>query len=163
LLAQPHDILFDCFRFQIDGDEDIFLAMVGNQGQDFLNGRNLFASERRVEPTSGVELADLVEGQVSHFARSVRGAIHRVIVDADQMPIFGALYVELEAETQFKAGSEIRQRVFRGLLEKPSVSDDQRGPLLGNGAGMNCQKKKRRRENAESGGHVCSPLNAPEP
>jgi hypothetical protein len=116
--------------------------MVGNQGQDFFNGRNLLASERRVEPTACVESADFLQRQVSHFARPIRRSIHSVVVDADQMLVLRSLHVELEAEAKFEAGSEVRQGVLRGVLEQPSVSYDQRDRFLGYGAGVERQEEK---------------------
>lgn len=124
-LSQLHHIRRVPLIFQIHRKKDVLLMMVGDQRQDLFNGWNLLAGECWIKPTACVKLAELSQGKVSNPTRPVRGAIHRVVVNADQMSIVGSPHVKLEAEAQFKASSEIRQSVLRGVLEQPPMSDDQ--------------------------------------
>src|SRR5688572_16132558 len=116
--------------------------MLGNQRQDFFDGRNHFTSELGVEPTTGIKLAYFLQRQVSNFAGPIGGSVHGVIVDADQMPILRALHVELEAQTQFETSSEVRQRVLWSVLEQATMSDDQwAGRFLSKCADVDGQKQ----------------------
>jgi hypothetical protein len=64
---------------------------------------------------------------VGHQTSAVRGAVQRVIVKADQLPILRFANVELEAEAQFEASSKVGEGVLGGMLKQSAVRHDQ-GP-----------------------------------
>ena len=47
-------------------------------------------------------------------------------MDTNQRPVFAASHINLEADPQFEASSEVRQRVLRRVLEQSAMRDDER-------------------------------------
>ena len=105
--------------------------MGGDERHDLVDGRHPHPAERRCEPASRVERAQVVERRGGHRPRAIGGAIERVVVDADERAVAAASDVELEAEVRVEAGLETGQRVLRRVAEQSAVGhgDDVGGRL----------------------------------
>jgi hypothetical protein len=157
-LGQSHDVLGDVLGLEIDRNQDVVLSVLGHQLQDFLHGRHPLPGEYRIEPAPGVEFSDLGQRHFGDPARTVRGSVHGVIVDAHQSAILRSLHVELEAETEFETRPEIRKRVLGGVAQQTSVSDGLGTAFSGDGVETGCGKVEKEWEDTMGCGHGCAAL-----
>jgi hypothetical protein len=98
-LRQSHHFLFHAERFQVHGNQDIMMRVFRHQRHDLVDSRHVLTREPRIEPTSSVELANLLECQFGNLTRSIRSAVNTTVMNADQLSIFGFLHIKFETES----------------------------------------------------------------
>ena len=117
---------------------DVAFDFAGDDGEDFFEGGDAGAFEFRIEPASGVECAELVEGEVADFACAVGGAVDGGVVHDDEFAVFGELDVEFDhGDTFFDGGDDGGEGVFGRGGNVSAV-----GAELGGGSGEAAKQRQ---------------------
>ena len=107
--------------------------------ENLINGGNLLASELRIKPTASVEFSDLCQRKLRDLASAIGRSVQSAVVNAHQVAVFGSLYVELEAKTEFEASTKIGKSVLGCVTEQTSMGNDERLRISGIGVRISNQ------------------------
>ena len=107
-------------------DKNIVIRIFGeNSVQRLFERRNLGASEFRILPAAKIELADVVEKEITDVTFSVGATFDSVVMGDDELAIFCGMDVEFERiESVVHGGDERGNGVFGILRTEAAVADD---------------------------------------
>lgn len=107
------------FHFQVE-DHVVFFGKI----EDLLDGGNALTGKFAAEPGTGVEAAQLREGEVVHGTFSVGGPIYGFIVNGYQAGIASQLQIGFdEGSAQGYGFLESGQSIFRRVAGGPAMGD----------------------------------------
>ena len=108
-------------QFQVKHDVVLFREL-----KDFLEGRNTLAGKSAAEPGARIQVSQFREREFVHRAFSVGGAVHRRIVDGDEMRVARQLQIRLDKRRAQSYGfAERRQSILRRVSRCSAMGDHQ--------------------------------------
>ena len=129
---------------QINRNQRRIVAVLRDHIEHFIERRNPFCFELLMEPRSRIERLEFIERHFVNRALPVRRSIDGLIMHADEMAIFAATHINLEANSELQTSSKIGERVFRCVLEQSAMRHNQRFRAARRFVGKTARRQTRR-------------------